>query len=72
MMSGDAKADVVKRLRALGRSRLRAERRRAEIMDETRPLILHGRTLGIGPTELAEITGLTRRAVYDILDKADT
>lgn len=67
----DPKADVERELRALALERLAAERQRAEIMDRTRPVILKAKGLGFGPTEIAEIVGLTRRTVYDILRKAE-
>ena len=67
-----SKDGILKRLAEISPERLDVERRRAEIMDETRALILRGREAGIGPTELAASASLTRRAVYDILGKAES
>lgn len=54
-------------LGGLAAARRKAERARARAMERTTPLVRAGHEAGITPTELAAITGLSRRAVYDIL-----
>ena len=36
-------------------------------MDRTRPAVIEAHAAGVGPTELATLTKLSRRAIYDIL-----
>ena len=62
------RAAVRERLVALSAVRREAERSRADTMAQTRPLVRQGHALGIGPTELERLTGLSRRSIYDLLE----
>lgn len=68
-MGDDEVNQLRARLEELGVRRQVAERERAVVMEETIPLVRRGRALGIGPTELQRLTGLSRRAVYDLLEE---
>lgn len=59
--------EVRRLLRALTSDRRRAEAVSTNAMKATRPLVLEGHRLGIGPTELAELAGLSRQTIYDLL-----
>lgn len=64
-------AQIHTELGGLAASRTRAERARRRALDRMRPLIIEGHALGMGPTALMRASGLSRRAVYDILETAD-
>ncbi len=62
--------EVRRQLRALTSDRRRADAVSANAMKATRPLVLEGHRLGIGPTELAELAGLSRTTIYDLIAAA--
>lgn len=57
----------VGRLRELGERRVELRAEHAALMRQIRDLIRQAHADGIGVTELAAMSGLTRRAVYDAL-----
>lgn len=70
MTAPDAE-ELRRRLRVLAADRQRAEALSTNAMKHTRPLVLEAHRLGIGPTELAELAGLSRRTIYDLLSAGE-
>jgi hypothetical protein len=56
-------------LHDLAGPRLAAEAERERLMDQTTPLIRAAHDLGVMPTELERLTGLSRRTIYNLLAK---
>lgn len=68
----DARRDIlVDILTALGVTRREAVQVQAEATASMRPLVLEAIRLGLMPTQLAGITGLSRRAIYDWVNADD-
>lgn len=63
----DAAEAVRVQLHDLAGSRRGAEGQRERAMATTLGLVREGRRLGMGPTELERLTGLTRRTIYDLI-----
>lgn len=63
----DATEELRVRLHALGEERRRAEEERDIALAALRSVVREGHGLGLGPTELAALSGLSRRSVYDLL-----
>lgn len=59
-------------LTELAERRRGAQAERVAVMAVTGPLVRQGRRLGIGPTELERLTGLSRRTIYDLLGQQET
>lgn len=68
---GNHPDDLRASLEEAGLRRADAERQRAEAMVDIHDLVPRARAAGIGPSDLAGLTGLSRRAVYDILGEHD-
>lgn len=61
---------LVARMTELGKARGEALRMEREIAHQLRPLAIEAYELGIMPTRIERMTGLSRRAVYDWLKAA--
>jgi uncharacterized protein (UPF0335 family) len=66
--TSDQQARVQKRLAALAERRERLRTEQVRVRSELRRLIPEARASGWGVTHLARVTGMTRRAVYDLLE----
>lgn len=62
--------EIVERLVKAGERRAAALDARQAAADELAGLIVLAQRAGIGATEITRLTGLSRRAVYDVLDSA--
>ncbi|HYV16263.1 MAG TPA: hypothetical protein VE972_09585 [Conexibacter sp.] len=62
--------EIIARLVKVGEQRSAALEAREAAADEFARLIPLAQRAGIGPTEITRLTGLSRRAVYDVLDNA--
>ncbi|WP_339125541.1 hypothetical protein [Pseudonocardia sp. D17] len=65
------RAALVDMLTALGHTRQEAMQTAAEASVAMRPLVREAVSLGLMPTQLERITGVTRRALYDWLAEDD-
>lgn len=63
------RAELVDMLTALGLTRREAVQVQAEATTAMRPLVREAVELGLMPTQLERITGVTRRALYDWLER---
>lgn len=62
--------EITARLVKAGKRRAAALEAREAAADELARLIPLAQRAGIGATEITRLTGLSRRAVYDVLDNA--
>ena len=62
-----ARRTAERELRALARRRHHHRDKLSEITKATKPLVFQLDKLGVERTQIAELAGLTRRTVYDIL-----
>lgn len=60
--------EIMDRLVKAGERRTAAIEARQDAADELAKLIPLAQRAGIGATEITRLTGLSRRAVYDVLD----
>lgn len=66
-----AQKRVSSELRALGRRRRHHRERLEAVAKATRPLVFRAAALGVEKKQIAEDAGMTRRAVYDILEAGE-
>jgi len=63
----NATEPIVERLHAAAKRRAAAEAERHAATAELRQRVQDARNAGIGPTQIARETGLSRQAVYELL-----
>jgi hypothetical protein len=68
-MSGQAKTE--NRIRAAAEKRREADRARDQATEELRLHLREGRRGGLPVTEMAALAGLSRQAIYDLLQPVD-
>lgn len=63
-----SEAAVIRKIKAAGRKRAKADEAKREATDELRAYIRDARKAGVSITRIASEAGLSRQGVYDLLE----